>query len=145
MQANLPTLGRSFCVGPIGNTNADNVKDEMKEVKTQASNLGLKFYQSTRALLTVDDIHPVMQDLKANGVQALFVCTDPLVTSNADIVNEWAVIEKPPTMHAKLRPKGYAVLGTEARGHVQPRRRFRLYDTARQQAAPSREAEAEFI
>lgn len=100
MQANLPTLGRGFCVGPIGNTNADNVKDEMKEVKTQASNLGLKFYQSTRALQTVDDIHPVVQDLKANGVRALFVSTDPLITSNADIVNEWAVIENLPTMHA---------------------------------------------
>jgi len=99
MQANLPTLGRNFRVGPIGNTNAANVQDEMKEVQKQAAKLGLKFYQSTMALQTVDHIHPVMQDLKTNGVQALFVCTDPLITSNADILNEWAVIENLPTMH----------------------------------------------
>jgi len=100
MQANLPTLGRNFRVGPIGNTNAANVQDEMKEVQKQAAKLGLKFYQSTMALQTVDHIHPVMQDLKTNGVQALFVCTDPLITSNADILNEYAAIARLPTMHA---------------------------------------------
>ncbi len=72
----------------------------MQAVRTQAPSFGLSFYQSPMALQTVDDIHPVMQDLKANGVQALFVCTDPLITSNADILNEWAMIENLPTMHA---------------------------------------------
>jgi putative ABC transport system substrate-binding protein len=95
-----PDLGNKCCVGPIGNTNATNVKLEMVEVQKQAARLGLKFYQSTIPLQTVDDIRPVMKDLKNNGVQALFVCTDPLITTNADILNEWALLEQLPTMHA---------------------------------------------
>lgn len=101
MHDNLATdLGNNFCVGPIGNTNATNVQAEMIEVQKQAIALGLKFYQSKMPLQTVEDIHPVMKDLKKNGVQALFVCTDPLITTNADILNEWASLEKLSTMHA---------------------------------------------
>ena len=60
-----------------------------------------RVFQSTLPLTTVDDIPKVMKDLQnTHGVQALYVCTDPLITSSADILNEWAAVYNLPTMHA---------------------------------------------
>jgi putative tryptophan/tyrosine transport system substrate-binding protein len=95
-------LGQGHCVGSIGNTDASNVGSEMDEIQKQAQNYTgkLSFYRSNMKLQTVNDIHPVMLDLKKNKVDVLFVCTDPLITTNADLLNEWAVVEKLSTMHA---------------------------------------------
>ncbi len=85
-------------VGAIGNINVPNVKLEMKELKIEAKSLGLKY--SEAHLKTLADIHPAIKSLKRKKVDGLFVCTDPLITTNADILNEWALLEKLGTMHA---------------------------------------------
>jgi hypothetical protein len=106
MKTNIPPLlgGTPFRVFRlIGNANATNVADEIAAIMAQATGappLNLTAVQSTTALQTVADIPTVIQDLKAKGAQALYVCTDPLITSNADILNEWAAIAGLPTMHA---------------------------------------------
>jgi ABC-type uncharacterized transport system substrate-binding protein len=104
MKAHANVVAPPFRVfGLIGNAYAANVQDEMSAVMAQATGappLNLTAVQSTIQLQTVADIHSVIQNLKAKGAQALYVCTDPLITSNADILNEWAIIESLPTMHA---------------------------------------------
>jgi putative ABC transport system substrate-binding protein len=85
-------------VGTIGNVDVTNVQLEMQKVGAAAPGLGLGYFAGP--LHAVDDIHPVIKDLKKKGVNALFVCTDPLITTNADILNEWALLENLATMHA---------------------------------------------
>jgi putative tryptophan/tyrosine transport system substrate-binding protein len=85
-------------VGAIGNVNYSNVKLEMKAVKDQAPKFGFKY--SPGPLKTLRDIRPTIKRLKKKGVNVLFVCTDPLLTTNADILNEWALLEGVATMHA---------------------------------------------
>ena len=85
-------------VGAIGNVDVTNVQLEMQRVEAAAPGLGLGFFAGP--LHAVDDIHPVIKNLKKKGVNALFVCTDPLITTNADILNEWALLENLATMHA---------------------------------------------
>ena len=85
-------------VGVIGNVNYSNVKLEMKAVKDHALNLGFKY--TSGPLRTLRDIRPTIKRLKKKGVNVLFVCTDPLITTNADILNEWALLENLGTMHA---------------------------------------------
>jgi putative tryptophan/tyrosine transport system substrate-binding protein len=85
-------------VGAIGNVNYSNVKLEMKAVKDQAPKFGFKC--SPGPLSTLRDIRPTIKRLKKKGVNVLFVCTDPLLTTNADILNEWALLEGVATMHA---------------------------------------------
>lgn len=85
-------------VGAIGNMNYSNVKLEMKAVKDQASNFGFKY--SPGPLRTLREIRPTIKRLKKKGVNVIFVCTDPLLTTNADILNEWALLENVATMHA---------------------------------------------
>ena len=77
-------------VGAIGNARVPNVLSEMKTVEGAASALGLGYFAGK--LQKLDDIHGVIQDLKSKGVNALFVCTDPLITTNADILNQWALL-----------------------------------------------------
>jgi putative ABC transport system substrate-binding protein len=85
-------------VGAVGNVDATNVQLEMQRVKDAASDLGLGYF--ARPLSGLDDIHQAIKDLKSKGVNALFVCTDPLITTNADILNEWALLENLATMHS---------------------------------------------
>jgi putative ABC transport system substrate-binding protein len=85
-------------VGAIGNARVPNVLSEMKAIEGAASALGLGYFAGK--LQKLDDIHGVIQDLKSKGVNALFVCTDPLITTNADILNEWALLENVATMHS---------------------------------------------
>jgi putative tryptophan/tyrosine transport system substrate-binding protein len=100
MRKNLSNdLGESFVVGAIGNMNAPNVPLEMKNVEEAAKDFELGFVPPGN-VQTAADIHPVIRDLKRQNVQALYVCTDPLITTNADILNEWARFEKLPTMHS---------------------------------------------
>jgi putative tryptophan/tyrosine transport system substrate-binding protein len=93
-----PKLGANFLIGLIGNTSVRNVQDEM----AMAIAVGApgRVFQSTAPLTTVDDIPAVMQDLiDTHGVQTLYVCTDPLITSNADLFNQWAALKNLQTMH----------------------------------------------
>jgi putative tryptophan/tyrosine transport system substrate-binding protein len=96
-----PDLGDHFNVGVIGNTDVCNVALEMQIVEDVAATLGLGFSQCP-PLQTQDDILPAIQNLKGQGAQALFVCTDPLITTNAEFINELALDEAiaMPTMHA---------------------------------------------
>ena len=85
-------------VGVIGNVKYSNVTEEMKAVKHYALKLG--FQHARGRISTLRDIHPTIKRLKKRGVNVLFVCTDPLLTTNADILNEWALLEGIATMHA---------------------------------------------
>jgi ABC-type uncharacterized transport system substrate-binding protein len=85
--------------GVIGNANAYNVQDEMAAVVAQAPG-GLTAKKSTTSLKTAADIPTVIQSVVSQGAQALYVCTDPLITSNADILNNAALAAGLPTMHA---------------------------------------------
>jgi len=87
--------------GLIGNANAQNVIDEMAAVVAQAlPDYGLTAVQSKTTLQTVGDIPTVIQSVQSQGAQALYVCTDPLITSNAEFLNECALTAGLPTMHA---------------------------------------------
>jgi len=112
MQTNLSgRLGANIPVGLIGNTDAvtaPNVHDEMT-VAQQNPPAGLSVYKSTLPLTTVADIPLVINDLvNTYNVKALYVCTDPLITANADILNEYAVIAGLKTMHAFKKNFGRA-------------------------------------
>jgi ABC-type uncharacterized transport system substrate-binding protein len=82
--------------GVIGNANAHNVQNEITEIVSQAPAIQLKPVQSNTALKTAADIPTVIQEVKAKGAQALYVCTDPLITTNALAINQAGL----PTMHA---------------------------------------------
>jgi hypothetical protein len=84
--------------GVIGNANADNVGDEITEIVSQAKKpaINLKPVQSNTKLKTRTDIPTVIQEVIAKGAQALYVCTDPLITTNALAINQANL----PTMHA---------------------------------------------
>jgi ABC-type uncharacterized transport system substrate-binding protein len=107
LRNNMPASFRRF--GLIGNFDPDNptagptnVTDEMTAVKLLAKTpaYGLTPLQSTHALNTVDDIPLVIADLANQGAQALYVCTDPFITANADILNQYAEMNGLRTMHA---------------------------------------------
>ena len=73
----------------------------MERVGAAAPSLGLRVLSLLGSLHRVDGIHPIIQLVsKKKGVNVLFVCTDPLITTNADILNEWALLENLATMHA---------------------------------------------
>jgi putative ABC transport system substrate-binding protein len=97
MRDKLSADHRKIVVGAIGNADNTNVQLEMKRVGDAASDLGLGFF--ARPLRGLDDIHQAIKDLKNDGANVLFVCTDPLITTNADILNEWALLENLATMH----------------------------------------------
>lgn len=95
MQTNLAATR----IGLIGNTSVINVQNEMAAARAQPP-AGLTIFQSGKPLVTVDDIPTVIDDLtNTYRVDALYVCTDPLITSSADILNEWARLYKLKTMH----------------------------------------------
>lgn len=91
-------LGHNIHVGVVGNENVCNVKLEMKIIEEAAPDLGLKV--SKGSIEKVEDIEPVINDLKKLGVNVLFVCTDPLITTNAELLNELATDAGLATMHA---------------------------------------------
>lgn len=94
-----PDRGNDFNVGVIGNTDVCNVRFEMDIVEDVAATLGLGFSQCP-SLQTQEDILPAIKNLKEQGAQALFVCTDPLITTNAEILNQGALDANIATMHA---------------------------------------------
>jgi putative ABC transport system substrate-binding protein len=94
-------LGSKFCVGIIGNDSVCNVQEEMRLAQTAASDLGLTLPTGVSgSIQTSGVIGTVITNLQKAGAQALFVCSDPLLTTYADTVNDAANSNKLPTMHA---------------------------------------------
>jgi ABC-type uncharacterized transport system substrate-binding protein len=84
-------------VGLIGNDKSPNVKLEMKIAESVAPTLGLKLRKGR--IRKQKDIAPVIKGLKGK-VRALYVCTDPLITTHAIELNAEATKAGLPTMHA---------------------------------------------
>jgi putative tryptophan/tyrosine transport system substrate-binding protein len=84
-------------IGLIGNDKSANVKLEMKVAKLVAPTFGLKILE--RHIRRQKDIAPVIKSLKGK-VKALFVCTDPLITTCANEVNTAANDAELATLHA---------------------------------------------
>jgi len=91
---------QDFCFSTIGNTDARNVRLEMDEVENQANRRKLNFHKNTMPLQTADEIKPVLENLARSGVKGVFVCTDPLITTNAELLNEWALVYGLSTTHS---------------------------------------------
>jgi putative ABC transport system substrate-binding protein len=92
----LPTLRH---VAVLGNVNADakNVKLEMDAVRQAAQTLGLTVHPVH--IRTKDEIFPGLQGV-AGQAAALYVCTDPLVTTYLSRINTFAISQKLATMYA---------------------------------------------
>jgi putative ABC transport system substrate-binding protein len=84
-------------VAVMGNINTPNVKLEADAVQEAASKFGLEVVKVE--ISTTADIVPAMESLKGR-VDALYVCTDPLLTTHRVSINTFAVSEKLPTMYA---------------------------------------------
>jgi putative ABC transport system substrate-binding protein len=80
----------------LGNSNSPNVVLEMREAQAAAQKLGLEVV--TPELRTAEDILPIFTALKGR-VDAVFVCSDPLLTSNRARLNDVALSTQMPTMH----------------------------------------------
>jgi putative ABC transport system substrate-binding protein len=92
-------LGQNFHVGGIGNGDFPNVNLEMKFAADVAKDLGLQFDSDVTAT-THDNMVSAFQNLREMGVKALFVCTDPLITTYAEELNKLALDAKISMMHA---------------------------------------------
>jgi putative ABC transport system substrate-binding protein len=84
-------------VAVLGNIGVANVKLEMDAVQAAAPQLDLDVV--TLSVRTADDIAPGLETLKGR-VDALYVCTDPLLTTHRVRINTFAIGEKLPTMYA---------------------------------------------
>jgi putative tryptophan/tyrosine transport system substrate-binding protein len=89
----VPAFGDLAIIVNIGNAGAVL---EMHEVQTAAPKLGLKFV--TREIQRAEDIAPALDCLRGHA-QALYVCVEPLVNSNRDLINIWALGARLPTMY----------------------------------------------
>jgi putative tryptophan/tyrosine transport system substrate-binding protein len=88
---------KPYDVGLVGNDKSPNVKLEMKIAEIVAPTMGLKLRKGR--IRHQKDIAPVIRGLKSK-VKALFVCTDPLITTHAKHLNAEATRAKLITMHA---------------------------------------------
>jgi putative ABC transport system substrate-binding protein len=84
-------------IGIVGNDKSPNVKLEMKIAQQIAPAFGLKV--SKGLIHKQTDIARVIKAMKGK-VKALLVCTDPLITTHAEELNEAAMQAKLPTVHA---------------------------------------------
>ena len=84
-------------VAVMGNVHVPNVTLEMNEVQNVAPRVGVEV--TRLEIRKSEDIIPGLQAL-AGKVDALYVCTDPLITTNAVRINTLAMSEKLPTMYA---------------------------------------------
>ena len=80
----------------LGNSNSPNVVLEMREAQAAAHKLRLDVV--TPELRTAADFLPIFTALKGR-VGAVFVCSDPLLTSNRVRLNDVALSTQMPTMH----------------------------------------------
>jgi len=91
----VPSLRRLAVLANIGNP---AVILELREVQSVAGALGLEVV--TSEIRQSKDIAAVFDVLKS-GVDALYVCTDPVVTTNMTPINILAAAARVPTMHAR--------------------------------------------
>ncbi len=90
----IPDLRR---VAVMGNTDSPVVMSEMKAVETAAPTLNLETFRVPIA--RTEDIDPAIQGLKGRA-DALYICTDTLVTTHRVRINTMAMSQKLPTMNA---------------------------------------------
>ena len=84
-------------VAVMGNVNSPNVALEMTEVQAAASKIGIEV--TKLEIRKAEDIVPAIEALDGR-VGALYVCTDPLITTHTARINTLAVSKKLPTMNA---------------------------------------------
>jgi ABC-type uncharacterized transport system substrate-binding protein len=80
----------------IGNENFPNVVLEMNEVLAAAAKFGLEVVPLK--IKRTEDIAPGIESLKGR-VDALYICTDPLLTTHRVRINTLAIAERLPTMY----------------------------------------------
>jgi putative ABC transport system substrate-binding protein len=84
-------------VAVLGNVNSPNVTLEMNSVLAAATKLGLEAF--SLEVGKTEDIDASMESLKGRA-DALYICSDPLVTTHRVRINTLAVSQKLPTMNA---------------------------------------------
>jgi putative ABC transport system substrate-binding protein len=92
----MPSLRHVAVLGNV-NDDAKNVKLEMDAVRRAAHTLDLTVHPVH--IRTKDEIIPGLQGV-VGQVAALYVCTDPLVTTHLSRINTFATSQKLPTMYA---------------------------------------------
>jgi putative ABC transport system substrate-binding protein len=90
----VPDLRR---VAVMGNVASSIVALEMNAVEVAAPTLGLEAFRVE--IRNMEDIAPGIESLKAD-VDALYVCSDPLLTIYRDRINSLAISKKLPTVSA---------------------------------------------
>src|SRR3984893_5744638 len=80
----------------MGNVASPSAALEMREAQTTARTLGLEVASSE--IRRAEDIAPAFEAFKSR-VDALYVCSDPLVITNRTRINTLALGERLPTMH----------------------------------------------
>jgi putative tryptophan/tyrosine transport system substrate-binding protein len=84
-------------VAVLGNVNSPTVTLEMNSVLAAATKLGLEAFRLE--VRKTEDIDAGMESLKGRA-DALYICSDPLVTTHRVRINTLAVSQKLPTMNA---------------------------------------------
>jgi putative tryptophan/tyrosine transport system substrate-binding protein len=89
----VPALGDLAIIVNIGNSGAVL---ELHEVQAAAATLGIKIV--TLEIQRAEDIARVFETLRGHA-QALYICVEPLVNSNRDLINTLALGARLPTMY----------------------------------------------
>ncbi len=84
-------------VALLGNVSSPNVVLEMNAVEAAAAKLGLEAIRLE--VWKAEDIVPAIESVKGRA-DALYVCTDPLLTVNQIRISTWAVEQRLPTINA---------------------------------------------
>ena len=108
LQKIVPGLHR---LGILGNVTVRSVTADMSEVQMVAGKLGLETI--TSELRRAEDIEPAIEAVKGR-VDALYVSSDPLVTTHEDRINNLALNARLPTMYGV--PENAAAGGLMAYG-----------------------------
>ena len=80
----------------MANSDSRAAAVEMREVQSTARTLGLEVVASE--IRRPEDIAPAFETLKGRA-EALYVCNDPLVTTNRISINTWALGVRLPAMY----------------------------------------------
>ena len=94
LQEVVPSVRR---VALLGNIGSSVILLEMKAAEEAAPKLGLEVFRL--GVKKTEDIEPAFESLK-DRADALYVCTDPLISTNRVRVNILAIGEKLPTMNS---------------------------------------------
>ena len=90
----VPSIRR---VALLGNVGSPLILLEMKAAEEAAPKLGLEVFRL--GVRKTEDIEPAIESVK-DRADALYVCTDPLISTNRVSVNILAIGEKLPTMNS---------------------------------------------